>query len=182
MNNIEKIGGSIRSHRKLKGMTLQELSEVTGLSIGYLSNLERNASSPTLINVQKICDALNISFFELLERNKEQNVIIRKNAREKVLDEENNMILENIDFGLSNASFLYMTVEPNSLSNGVYFEHKYNEVGTMLQGRLILELENDRFELEEGDTVLIKAHTKHCIYNIFDEKSISYWTKDIIAE
>ncbi len=66
MNDIQKIGYSVRAHRRDKGMTLQQLSDISGLSIGYLSNLERNANSPTLVNLQKICDALEISFYSLL--------------------------------------------------------------------------------------------------------------------
>lgn len=177
MSNIEQIGYSIRSHRLEQGMTLQQLSDATGLSIGYLSNLERNVNSPTLVNVQKICDVFNVSIYELMERNREENIIIRRDKREKVISEEKNMELEDIDFGLENISFLCMTVEPNSQSNGMYFEHKYNEIGYMLKGRLNIELEGQQFELEEGDTILIKAHTKHCYYNLFEEKSVSYWTR-----
>lgn len=177
MSNIEQIGYSIRSHRLEQGMTLQQLSEATGLSIGYLSNLERNVNSPTLVNVQKICDVFGVSIYELMERNKEENIIIRRDKREKIICEEENMSLEDIDFGLENVSFLCMAVEPNSPSNGIKFEHKYDEVGFMLEGRLNIEVDGQCFELEEGDTILIKAHTKHCYYNLFEEKSVSYWTR-----
>lgn len=177
MNDIQKIGYSIRSHRRAKGMTLQQLSDGTGLSIGYLSNLERNANSPTLVNVQKICEALGISFYNLLERNKEENIIIRRNQREKLISEENNMLLENIDFGLENESFIYMTIEPDSEGDGLTWEHEYDEVGTVIKGRLTLGLDNQIFELDEGDTIIIKAHTRHCYYNKTDESCVSYWTR-----
>lgn len=177
MSDIQKIGYSVREHRRKKGMTLQQLSEATGLSIGYLSNLERNANSPTLVNIQKICEALEISFYTLLERNKEENIIIRRDQREKLISEENNMLLEDIDFGLENESFIYMTIEPDSPGDGLSWEHEYGEVGTVIKGRLTLDLENQTFELEEGDTILIKAHTKHCYYNRTNESCVSYWTR-----
>lgn len=177
MSDIQKIGFSVREHRRKKGMTLQQLSETTGLSIGYLSNLERNANSPTLVNIQKICEALGISFYTLLERNKEENIIIRRDQREKLISEENNMLLENIDFGLENESFIYMTIEPDSPGDGLSWEHEYAEVGTVIKGRLTLDLENQTFELSEGDTILIKAHTRHCYYNRTNESCVSYWTR-----
>ena len=42
------IGEKLRQHRKRFGYTLQELSKKTNLSVGYLSNIERDAASPTL--------------------------------------------------------------------------------------------------------------------------------------
>lgn len=177
MDEIQKIGYSVRGHRRDKGMTLQQLSEATGLSVGYLSNLERNANSPTLVNIQKICEALGISFYTLLERNKEENIIIRRNQREKLISEENNMVLENIDFGLENESFIYMTIEPDGAGDGLHWVHEYDEVGTVFKGRLSLELDNQTFELEEGDTIIIKANTRHCYFNKTNESCISYWTR-----
>lgn len=177
VNDLQKIGFSVRGQRRDIGMTLQKLSEATGLSVGYLSNLERNANSPTLVNIQKICEALGISFYSLLERNKEENIIIRRNQREELISEENNMLLENIDFGLEDESFIYMTIEPDSEGDGLCWEHEYHEVGTVIKGQLTLDLENQTFVLEEGDTILVKAHTKHCYYNRGDISCVSYWTR-----
>lgn len=177
MSDLQRIGCSVRAHRREIGMTLQQLAQATDLSIGYLSNLERNANSPTLVNIQRICEALGISFYSLLERNKEENIVIRRNQREKLICEENNMLLENIDFGLEDESFIYMTLEPDSECDGLSWEHEYSEVGTVIQGHLTLMLDDQTFELDEGDTILIKAHTKHCYYNRTDRSSVSYWTR-----
>ena len=47
-------------------MTLKELAELTQLSVGYLSILERGLSNPTIANLHKICNALNITMANLL--------------------------------------------------------------------------------------------------------------------
>ena len=54
MGNLDKIGGSIRSLRKAKKKTLQQMAKETGLSTGYLSNIERNITSPTFIHLWEI--------------------------------------------------------------------------------------------------------------------------------
>lgn len=177
MENIQKIGYSVRAHRKRKGMTLQQLSTATGLSIGYLSNLERNTNSPTLVNLQKICEALDTSFYQLLEHNSKEQIIIRHNEREPLIYEESNMLFENIDFGLPNESFMYMTTEPDSTGNGLCWEHEYDEVGTIIKGHLTLFLDDQYYELDEGDTILIKAYTKHGYFNTTSERCVSYWTR-----
>ena len=55
---VENIGQRIKEIRKSKSITIQKLSQFTDLSVGYLSNLERNQASPTLNNLQRICVAL----------------------------------------------------------------------------------------------------------------------------
>ena len=95
MDNLDKIGSSIRSLRKSKKMTLQQLAKETGLSTGYLSNIERNITSPTLMNIQKICDVFDSSLSDLLERNAEERIVIRREDREVILDEEQDIRMEN---------------------------------------------------------------------------------------
>lgn len=73
-----KVGEKLRNLRKKKGLTLKKLSEKAELSIGYLSNLERDACSPTLENIQKICGILDVSLSELLEENIESRTVIKK--------------------------------------------------------------------------------------------------------
>lgn len=48
------VGHRIKEIRKQQSMTLQQLSAVSGLSSGYLSNLERNVISPTIYQLQKV--------------------------------------------------------------------------------------------------------------------------------
>lgn len=178
MSDISKIGYSIRSLRKSKGMTLQQLSEATGLSTGYLSNLERNISSPTLMNIQKICEVFGNSLGDLLERNAESRIVVRKEDREVTIDEENNMRLETIDFGTGNTSYLYMTIEPDSSSDGLWWVHECDEVGTVLSGHLTIMLDEQMFELNVGDTILIKAHTRHCYFNKHEKTPcVSFWAR-----
>lgn len=47
----------------------------------------------------------------------------------------------------------------------------------MIQGGLSLELDNQTFELGVGDTVIIKANTRHTYYAIGDESCVSFWTR-----
>ena len=59
-----KLGEKIKAIRKKLGYTLQELSEKTELSIGFLSNIERDLNSTSISNLQQICKALNVNLME----------------------------------------------------------------------------------------------------------------------
>ena len=139
MGNIERIGSSLRSLRKSKKITLQQVAQDTGLSTGYLSNIERNMTSPTLANIQKICEVLNSSLGDLLERNAEETIVIRKNDREIMVD-ESGMHIENIDFGIPNTSFLYVEMPPNTDTRNEWWTHEFDEVGTVLEGTMWIDI------------------------------------------
>lgn len=183
MRDINKIGNSIRKLRKQQNLTLLELAAKTNLSVGYLSNVERNAKSPTLVKLQKICEVLNTSLGDLLDRNAEERVIIRRDDREITVYEENNTIVETIEFGEPYGSYLYMTIEPNSSFEGTAWTHKFSEVGTVLSGKLSVDVDGEFYHLNEGDTILIRANSRHRCYNNSDnEPVVTYWARHWPAE
>ena len=62
-----EIGTKLRACRKDFGFTLKQLSRTTGLSISFLSELERNKVSPSLRTLAKICFVYGISLSKMLE-------------------------------------------------------------------------------------------------------------------
>ena len=62
------IGRRIANLRKLKHLTLPALAEQSGVSKGYISQLENEQiTSPSIDTVKKLADALNITIADLLE-------------------------------------------------------------------------------------------------------------------
>lgn len=183
MGNIQQIGTNIRRLRKAQHMTLQQLAKESQLSVGYLSNVERNVTSPTLINLQKICEVLKTSLGDLLERNAVEKVVIRKEEREITVDEEKNTRIETLEFGQEFGSYLYLTIEPGSNFEGTVWCHECHEVGTIISGEMRVEMEGVSYSLREGDAILVKAHTPHCCYNVSKtEPVISYWSRFWLQE
>ena len=178
MDNLDRIGDSIRSLRKSRKITLQQLSKETGLSTGYLSNIERNITSPTLMNIQKICEVFNSSLSDLLDRNAEERIIIRKEDREVILDEEQDIRMETIDFGINDITFIYTELPGQSDTSDEWWTHEFGEVGTVLEGELTVNINGEVLELKAGDTIYVKPHTRHCYYNKSKRsKSVSFWTR-----
>ena len=60
------LGDQIRSIRKRQEITLKELAEKTGLSIGYISQIERNLTDPSLSTLRKISGALGVPTYLFL--------------------------------------------------------------------------------------------------------------------
>lgn len=59
------LGKRIKTIRKQNKITLQQISESTGLSQPFISEIEREIKSPSIETLSKICSALGITLGEL---------------------------------------------------------------------------------------------------------------------
>ena len=67
--DYKAIGEQIRSHRNIRKITQEELSEMVSISPGYLSRLELGKKKASLETLIRICRALNITMDSLLVGN-----------------------------------------------------------------------------------------------------------------
>jgi transcriptional regulator with XRE-family HTH domain len=68
--NVIKVGNNIRKLREGAGMSLHDLADKSGVSVGYLSNLENsteNRADPTLSTLELIAHTLGTDLHALLE-------------------------------------------------------------------------------------------------------------------
>lgn len=82
------IGGQIRELRKVKGLTLQHVADAAGISVGYLSQIERNQSKLPIGVLRRICSALGVHmnwFFQITEApDSEREWIVRASDRRRL--------------------------------------------------------------------------------------------------
>lgn len=67
------VGERIRAIRKAKGLTQQQLAELSGLDDAYIGSLERGERNFSIDTLEKIIVGLNISFGDLIALNNEDN-------------------------------------------------------------------------------------------------------------
>lgn len=174
-DDIDKVGLRIKEVRKQKNITIQKLSQFTDLSVGYLSNLERNQASPTLANLQKICVVLDISVRDLLEPRGEERVLLRWDDLKKFDYDEYNLKIRRMDFGKKRGIYEYSVHEPDPDAEPSWGLHPYAEAGMVLEGRLKVVIDDTAYILEAGDSIYIKPHAYHTMKNIGDIPCKSFW-------
>ena len=64
---MDSLGPNIRRQRKLRGLTLKQLSEKTGLSVSFLSEMERGLAQPSMASLRKVAQALGTSLLTFEE-------------------------------------------------------------------------------------------------------------------
>ena len=67
------LGNKIQAERRNQSMTLKQLSEKTKLSIGFLSEIERDLAQPSMASLRKIAQGLGISLMSFQVNNEESN-------------------------------------------------------------------------------------------------------------
>jgi len=171
------LGNKLKELRKQRNITIKELSSMTGLSIGFISNLERNQNSPSISNLQLICQALEINIVNILDPATEKSTIVtRKNDRNKMFTKEISPInYELIVPAHSELNGICIIIEANSEFSKISWGHNTDEVGLITKGSMEIHLDENIFLLSEGDSIYIPKNTPHNYRNPSNEPSESYW-------
>ena len=56
--DVPRVEARVRSLRRERGLTIEQVAAATGLTKGFISQLERDRTSPSLSSIARICDAL----------------------------------------------------------------------------------------------------------------------------
>lgn len=169
------IGKRIKYIRKSEKKTLKDLSAESGLSIGYLSNLERNVISPTIDQLQKICAALEINITTVLNMQDEKSSPLIKANNRKIFYEDEKCVYELLSDGENEMEGISITMKEGADYERSSWGHNYDELGIVIKGKLSVMLLDAEYVLNPGDSIYIKKHTLHTFKNIGKGECINYW-------
>ena len=194
-------GSRIREMRKRRGLTLKEVAEATGYTIGHISQIERDLKSPSLVALRKIAACLNCSEVWLIMDDSELSAKSSeegKKSKESYLVRKENRIpmkLPEIDVSYSiftpsklpNAQEAQMTglivrLKPNTWVTEKMISHgNYDESLLLLKGELELRIDNSTYMIYEGDSFYIPKNCLHNYLNTSDEEAtiIVYFSQSV---
>lgn len=165
-----EIGHKIRTIRKRKKLTIAQVSEGTGLSKGFISNVENDNTSPSINTLQTIADFLGVPLPYLLLEKKQHMRVVRRNERQ--ISTYKNLNVEHL---ASKGSLRTMIVEfPPGESIGLPHAHEGEESHLVLEGRVLAEQGEDSYIVEKGDSFSWNASVPHNVKNIGDEPAVIY--------
>jgi transcriptional regulator with XRE-family HTH domain len=175
------IGRRIRDLRQRAGMTLTDLSGRTGISIGTLSQLERDLVSPTVRTVFTVAGALGVPAPWLIDpdeperRDVDAPFIVRANRRQRFLD-ANGVRKDIASPPLSERLKSYfMVIEPGCGSGSEPYTHSGEEMGFVLSGTLELQVDGQAYLLNEGDCFAFRSDRPHAFANVGPRPASVFW-------
>lgn len=177
----EAVGTRIRALRKSKALLLKTIATKTGFSIGFLSQIERGLSSPTLRALMTLADAMQVNLADIIRGATAPlptaPVITRAADRSSItLWKSGIRKLALAGGGLAAAAPFSMTLLEFAAraSSGVeLYTHQGEEAGYVLQGRLLLEFSDRRWLLDPGDSFHFASDIPHRFENPLRRKVIA---------
>ncbi|WP_069300907.1 cupin domain-containing protein [Neptunicoccus sediminis] len=173
------LGEEIRNLRKAKGLTLGVFAELTGLSIGFISQIERGQNRPSVTALFKISRALGVSvswFFSAASApdGDRETAVVRKGERRSIeyLDGITDQLLTPTLGG--KLELLSCRFAPGSGVETVY-SHKGEEAGVVISGKLDLWLNDTQYRLNAGDSFAFDSSTPHRYRNPSDGETVVIW-------
>jgi transcriptional regulator with XRE-family HTH domain len=171
-----RIGARLRELRRDRGLTMAELAAVTGLTSGFLSQLERDLTSVSLSSLARICAALDVRFGDVLDSAPTGAVIRRKDARAWT------GIGAHVDLLLSSRDeerfhLMESHIPPGAgAGEALYTLPADVELVYVLSGSLELQAEGKLFRVDAGDTLTYSPREPHTWRNPSDrEQAVVLW-------
>ncbi len=170
------IGHRIKELRILYGLTQQELADRLELSKGFISQLERNLTSPsvgTLLDIIQILGTTPADFFT----DEEPEQIIFK--REDYFEKENEEKLSTIEWLVPSAQKdsmepVRLTLRPGG-SSDIYLPHEGEEFGYILKGSIRIHYGTKSYNLKQGESFYLKSGKKHHLENHGKHDAVLIW-------
>lgn len=157
------VGKRIKSIRKRKNLTLQEVSEKSGMSATAISAIERNVSSPTVSTLAAIGRALGESLSSLLGETDIEYVVTRAAGRERLASDIRNVDFQSLASGVPNQRFhpRLCLLKPGANSGEDFVNRPGDDFFFVIRGSLEMDVQGTSVRLEEGDSLYFRGSTSY---------------------
>ncbi|WP_428669881.1 helix-turn-helix domain-containing protein [Roseibium sp.] len=168
-------GPVIRQRRKSLGMTLEEVAKATNLTIGFLSQVERGISSPSLSSFQRIAGALQTSLEQLIKVPEPYSEYVSKDERQTYVLGKSKRLYEKLGPGFPGALTYPCIIHrpPGHVSE--HMQHDGEVFCYLLSGRLEYHLGDKVFIMTAGDCIHHDTSKPHYSVVLGDEESEELW-------
>lgn len=175
------LGLQVRALRKAKRLSLKQLAERAGLSIGMISQIERGISSPSIRSLRQLSDALDVPparFFHegAVPPLAEIGKIVRSQGRRMLMLPSNGVSKQLLTPDTAGVlEMLLVVIEPGGSSGPEHYTHKGEEAGYVLSGAIELWIADACHRLEAGDSFRFKSTTPHRFASAAPVRSEVLW-------
>lgn len=171
-----QFGGRIREARQKAGMTLQALADAAGISVGFLSQVERNKATPSLGTLAALAAALGIEMNWFIATPQPANAVTRDGERVRFSIADSSLGYERLDTRLPGGTLSSLIIHlPEGYASEVT-SHSGEELIYVLDGRVRQTLGEALIMLNAGDSLHFMGDTPHSFANPGPGPARLIWT------
>lgn len=172
------VGRQLRTLRKMRNLTLEELGRRSEVSTGLISQIERGRGNPSFNTLVQLAHALEVPIGRLFHTAEETSPVVRIHER-RILDVHasgDDALHALMSPGLDGAlEALWIEAPPGYDTSATPFAHPGEEFGLVLEGRHAVFLDGVRHDLGPGDSITYPSTTPHWYRNIGREPVKAIW-------
>jgi len=166
------IGNKIKEMRIEKGLTQEELADRSELTKGFISQIERDLTSPSVDSLLDILEALGTEPSHFFKRNENEKIIFRDEDYFENINEEFGYTL---DWVVPNAQKnemepMLIKINPGGSSKEIQ-PYEGEEFGYVLKGNIVLVMGNEEHKVKKGETFYFRSKSSHYLKN--ESKSVA---------
>ncbi len=180
---VEKLGARVRKFREAQDMSVEKLSEATGLSADFINTLEEDSVYPSIGPLQKISRALNVRLGTFMDdvacqdpiitrqASREADLTMKQTAAKRPLYRYFTLAKGKVD---RNMEPFFIEVLPEAEADRKLSSHQGEEFIIVHSGKLLVIYGNESQVLEPGDSVYYNSIVPHYVGAYGDEPCTIY--------
>jgi transcriptional regulator with XRE-family HTH domain len=167
-----QLGTRIRALRQARHLTLRDVADRAGVTESFLSQVERDVTSPSIATVHRVARALGLSIAQLFAEDGDTGRVVRREARRRVAYPGLRSVDEFLTSNMAGRLQVIMsTIEPGGGTGEEPYTHDSDEeVVVVLAGVLDLWVADEHYVLREGDAITFPSRLPHWNANHGEEQ------------
>lgn len=168
------IGKRIRQLRIRNALTLEELASRSELTKGFLSQVERNLTSPSVSTLADILEALGTDLASFFKESKQNKLVFTQ--EDYFVDEHDGYCIHWIVPNAQKNEMEPILLELHAGAISKEFDpHEGEEFGYVLKGEVVLVNGEHEYNVKKGETFYIKGFHRHYLRNTQKEDAKILW-------
>lgn len=178
------LGDALRQRRKELGLKMQSVADDAGLSVGFISQVERGLTAPSLGSLASIARVLDLRLRDILDQPDGADETTRQSARQTFRVPGAEMSYERISTAFEGSKLHSVIVHEPPGHRAEPISHEGEEMFFIVAGSITVEIEGRAQVLGQGDTVHFDSRRTHSTWNHTDQPASILWcgTMDVFGD
>lgn len=162
------VGANLRRLRTRRGLSLERLAQLSGVSRAMLGQIELGQSAPTINVLWKIARALEVTFSALISARTQSGALVLRASDAKILTSKDRSFSSRALFPFDEprrVEFYELRLTPGGVEEADAHPPGTMENLVVTQGTVEIDAAGDTHRLEAGDSILFEADTPHAYRN-----------------
>jgi transcriptional regulator with XRE-family HTH domain len=171
------VGGNLRRLRTRRGLSLERLAQISGVSRAMLGQIELGQSAPTINVLWKIARALEVTFSALISARTQSGALVLRANESKILTSKDRSFSSRALFPFDEprrVEFYELRLAGGSVEDADAHPPGTTENLVLTAGTIEIDVAGDTHRLEAGDSILFEADTPHAYRNPGRAEAVMY--------